>query len=107
MAGLWDRWKDPETGQMIFSFTVITQGPNELMTDIHDRMPAILTPEQEKLWLADDVSPKELIDMITPYDSEKMEAYPVSKKVGNVRNNDAELIKKARPEIKGEQMDLF
>ena len=35
MAGLWDRWKAPD-GQTVFSFTVITQGPNETMKDIHD-----------------------------------------------------------------------
>lgn len=107
MAGLWDRWKDPESGQMIFSFTVITQGPNELMKDIHDRMPAILTSEQEELWLSEDLSPQELVNMITPYDSSKMEAYPVSKKVGNVKNNSEDLIKQARPNLGAGQMDLF
>lgn len=92
MAGIWERWKDPKDGQMVMSFSVITQGPNELMEDIHNRMPAILTPEQEALWLADDLSPKELVDMIEPYPSDKMKAYPVSSRVGNVKNNDAQLL---------------
>jgi len=92
MAGIWERWKNPQDGQLIFSFSVITQGPNELMEDIHNRMPAILRAEQETLWLADDLSPKDLVEMIEPYPSEHMKAYPVSMRVGNVRNNDARLI---------------
>ncbi len=104
MAGLWERWKDPADGQMVLSFTVITQGPNELMEDIHDRMPAILTPEQEALWLADDLSPKELVDMIEPYSADKMKAYPVSSRVGNVKNNDASLLDE---EALGPPPDLF
>jgi len=92
MAGIWERWKNPQDGQLIFSFSVITQGPNELMEDIHNRMPAILRAEQETLWLADDISPKDLVEMIEPYPSEHMKAYPVSMRVGNVSNNDAGLI---------------
>ena len=107
MAGLWDRWKDPDTGQMIFSFSVITQPPNKLMEDIHDRMPAILTQDQEELWLANDVSPQELVDMILPYNDANMEAFPVSKKVGNVKNNSADLIKKARPDLDNNELTLF
>jgi len=106
MAGLWDRWKAPD-GQTLFSFTVITQGPNELMKDIHDRMPAILTPEQEELWLSDDLSPQELVDMIEPYPTEQMKAYPVSKKIGNVRNNSKDLIAEHRPNLNDGNLTLF
>ena len=106
MAGLWDRWKSPE-GQMVFSFTVITQPPNEVMKDIHDRMPAILTKEQEELWLSDDIPPQELVDMIQPYPDDQTIAYPVSSRVNNVRNNDAEIIRAARPDIEKEGGTLF
>ena len=106
MAGLWDRWKAPD-GQMIFSFTVITQPPNGVMKDIHDRMPAILTQEQEELWLADDIPPQELIDMIQPYPDDATVAYPVSSRVNNVRNNDEEIIQAARPDIQKEGGTLF
>ncbi len=106
MAGLWDRWQDPD-GQMIFSFTVITQGPNELMKGIHNRMPAILTSEQEELWLADDLPPQELVDMISPYPSELMKAYPVSQQVNNVRNNHPDLIAEQRPDLSQGNLTLF
>ena len=106
MAGLWDRWKAPD-GQTVFSFTVITQGPNETMKDIHDRMPAILTPEQEALWLSDDLPPQELVDMIAPYPDENMKAYPVSPKIGNVRNNNVDLIAEHRPDLNDNELTLF
>jgi len=91
VAGLWERWQSPE-GQDIYSFTLITQEPNELMTDIHNRMPAILLPEQERDWLDMTISAEEAIQMIEPYPSDLMKAYPVSKRVGNVRENDATLL---------------
>jgi putative SOS response-associated peptidase YedK len=49
-AGLWDRWKD-STGKEILSCTILTTRPNALLTEIHDRMPAILRPDDFNLWL--------------------------------------------------------
>jgi len=106
MAAIWERWKNPE-GQTLFSFSIITQPPNELMQDIHNRMPAILTKDQEALWLSDDVSPEALVDMIQPYPSEDMKAYLVSPKVGNVRNNSADLIEEHRPDMTNGMLELF
>lgn len=102
-AGLWETWKD-HSGKEIFSFTVITQKPNTLMSSIHDRMPAILSPEQERLWIDNDLSPKDAISLIEPYPSDLMHAYMVSKRVGNVRNNDANLLDpiESPPPVQGE-----
>ena len=44
IAGLWENWKDPVSGEWIRTFAVITTDANELVADIHDRMPAILAP---------------------------------------------------------------
>ncbi len=91
VAGLWERWSSPD-GTTIHSFTLITQEPNELMLDIHNRMPAILLPEQERDWLDMSIPSEEAIQLLEPYPSDLMKAYPVSKRVGNVRENDKELI---------------
>ncbi len=91
-AGLWSEWKSPD-GEKINSFTIITQSPNKLVSDIHDRMPVILHPEQEALWLDNDISASKLIAMIEPYPSELMKAYKVSDRVNKVSNNDSELVK--------------
>jgi putative SOS response-associated peptidase YedK len=93
IAGLWERWNNPEGGE-IYSFTLITQEPNEFMSKIHNRMPAILDRDQEKYWLDDDIPVEDLINSLNPPPDENMIAYTVDARVGNVRNNDAELIKK-------------
>ena len=110
VAGLWERWVD-DKGVDLYTFTIITQEPNELMESIHDRMPAILTEEQEILWLSDDLSPKELVDMIEPYPADLMKAYRVSSEVGNVKNNHKNLIDPIEEVLKndkgGKQGTLF
>jgi putative SOS response-associated peptidase YedK len=44
VAGLWETWTDPETGEVVTSCTIITCAPNALMAELHDRMPVILDP---------------------------------------------------------------
>lgn len=91
-AGMWETWKAKD-GELVHSFTVITTPPNEMMNQIHDRMPAMLTPEEEAIWLDEMLSPSEAISLLeTPYPSDNMKAYPVDPAVGNVRNNYPELI---------------
>ncbi len=91
MAGLWDMWTSPE-GEEIHSFTILTQEPNELVKKIHNRMPIILTREQEVIWLNQEVPPLELIKMIEPYSQDHMKAYPVSTDLNNVHINNETLI---------------
>ena len=91
IAGLWEKWHSP-AGEDIFSFTLITMAPNKFMAKIHDRMPAILDQESEKLWLEDGVSTEELLKIIQPLAENSLKADVVSSRVGNVRNNDADLI---------------
>ena len=63
------------------------------MEGIHDRMPAILLPGQEKLWLDNELPASEAIQLLIDYPSNKMEAYRVSKKVNSVKVNNKTLIK--------------
>jgi putative SOS response-associated peptidase YedK len=93
MAGLWEKWTSPD-GQSIFSCTVITTTANELVHDIHDRMPVILKPEDEEVWLNPKSSPNELNPLLKPLDRELMEAYEVSHLVNSPKNNSVELIQK-------------
>ncbi len=91
VAGLWETWKSPE-GQLIQSYTLLTQPPSESIADIHDRMPAILRRDQEAHWLATDISPAEALSMIAPYPPEALRAYRISDRIGKVTENDASLI---------------
>ncbi len=93
MAGLYDRWKDP-SGKEVQSFTIITTAANQLMSTIHDRMPVILSREDEERWLAPGpLDEAERERMFRPYPSERMEAYPVSKRVNDISNDSAELVR--------------
>jgi putative SOS response-associated peptidase YedK len=91
MAGLWESWTNPD-GEEIKSCTIITTDPNELMLDIHDRMPMILSVEDEHKWLDKNQSVEDLKAMLQPFPMERMRAYLVSKDVGNVKNQNAGLI---------------
>ncbi len=92
VAGLYDIWKVPDTGENIYSFTIITHEPNSLMKKIHDRMPAILLPQNEKYWLDSEIQPKEALQLLIPYPAKDMQAYEVSPKVNKVSINDPSLI---------------
>ena len=67
--------------------------PNELCAQLHNRMPAILAPEAWPAWLGEE--PADLARrkaLLVPYPSEGTICWPVSPRVGNVRNNDSSLI---------------
>lgn len=93
MAGLFIDSKDSD-GNDIKTFTIITTKPNKLMETIHDRMPVILSKEEETDWLSVAEDPNELIPMLDPFPDSKMDAYEVSADVGNVNNNYPELLEK-------------
>ena len=92
LAGLWELWKPPE-GEWVRSCTIITTEPNELMATIHNRMPAILTRENERAWLDGEADQVELMAMLKPIDPNQMEAYEVSRRVNTPNNDDAALVK--------------
>jgi putative SOS response-associated peptidase YedK len=78
LAGLWDRWKNPQ-GEVIESCTILTTTPNSLLSDIHDRMPVILRPDDYDLWL--DPAFRDMAsvsEMLKPFDPMLMRRYPVS-----------------------------
>jgi len=90
MAGIWDKWNDPE-GDPLFSFSIITTSSNSLVGEIHDRMPVILSKEDEKRWISP-MPEEELIKFIRPYPSEKMKVFAVSKKINSPANDSPDLI---------------
>ncbi len=95
-AGLWDRWRSPQ-GEVIESCSIITTGPNELMRDVHDRMPVILPEDAYELWLDPGFHRLgELSELLKPFDPALMKRFPVSVRVSSVKNDDAECIEEVR-----------
>lgn len=82
LAGLWEVWKAPDTGEVLHTCTVLTTGPNRLVATVHDRMPVLLPPEAWPLWLSPE--PQEastLQPLFTPAPEEPLEAWEVSRLV--------------------------
>ncbi len=93
MAGLWDTWHDAE-GNTLSTCTIVTTTANTLMQPIHERMPVIIAPEGEALWLDRQCSdPQQLLPLLVPYEATAMEAYPVSTLVNSPRHNSPECLK--------------
>lgn len=94
-AGLWDSWTNQE-GKIINSCTIITTKSNALIEPIHDRMPVILTKENEKLWIDQDLKDQELLkSLLKPYPEYLMEAYEVSSVVNSPKVDDERCIARA------------
>ena len=86
-AGLWETWNGDESE--IRSCTILTTNPNELVGEIHNRMPVILPPEVYELWLDPDVRETDhLLPLLAPYPAGEMQAYPVSRRVNSPSNNE-------------------
>jgi putative SOS response-associated peptidase YedK len=90
-AGLAEHWH--RGGQVIDSCTIVTTEPNELMADIHDRMPVILSPDDYDLWLDPEFQGKDkLLSMLRPCAADGMTAYPVNTVVNSPKNEKAECV---------------
>jgi putative SOS response-associated peptidase YedK len=92
LAGLWEMWRS-SAGERVRSFAIITTTPNELCAELHNRMPVVLKPAAWPVWLGEEpADAPQLKALLAPYPSEEMVAWPVSARVGNVKNNDPSLI---------------
>ena len=92
LAGLWENWRSP-AGEWVRSFAIVTTTPNELCAELHNRMPVVLSADEWSEWLGEEpVDPARLKGLLAPYPAEEMACWPVSTRVGNVKNNDPSLI---------------
>ncbi len=92
-AGLWERWKDKASGEVVRSFTIVTTTPNEVCAPVHDRMPVIVDPANYGKWLGEEpADPVRLLQMLKPFPAGAVMAFRVDPRAGNVKNDDAALI---------------
>ncbi len=93
LAGLWATWKDPESGDSVRTCTILTGRPNDLVADIHDRMPVILPEDSWSAWLdRDNQDRQELNQLMAVFPKEAMAEHPVATLVNKVSNNYPECI---------------
>lgn len=88
MAGLWEVWREPATGELIKTYSILTTDANDFMSSIHTRMPVILSPEDFDTWLQkEEVSADVLKPLMKPFTAGSMQAYEVSKAVNRPAND--------------------
>ncbi len=92
MAGIYEFWKDPGTSEWLTSCAVITTTATDSLGHIHDRMPMVVRPDAWDAWLDPYVTdPDAALALLSVTAADGLEAYAVSRDVGNVRNNSPEL----------------
>ncbi len=89
IGALWENWKDPASGEWIRTFAVITTAANELIAQIHDRMPLILVPRDFTRWLGDEPDPR---DLLRPFAAAPMRVWPISTRVNKPENDDQSIV---------------
>jgi putative SOS response-associated peptidase YedK len=91
-AGLWEGWKSPGSYEWLRTCTIITTEANELLAQIHDRMPVILPEEFHAVWLGESEM-TDLKTLLRPFPADEMEMFEISPRVNSARNNDAEILR--------------
>jgi len=90
LAGIYDHWKDPLTGEVTTGFAIITVGANPMLRRIGvDHMPVILAPKNVSKWLDAKTEARHYLPLIHTFPDEMMNGYPVSGKLfsGQLTNN--------------------
>lgn len=102
MAGLWERWRDPEgpdDADELHSCTVVTTDANDFMAPIHDRMPVLLPRTAFDEWLDPNQRDTEALQrLLVPAPEGLLVAHAVDRAVGNVRNKGAGLVDPVEPD---------
>jgi putative SOS response-associated peptidase YedK len=83
-AGLWDRWKNPETGEPVISCTIIVTDANALTRPIHDRMPVVLDEANIGPWLKGEAG----TELLRPAAGNRLRMWPVSRRVNKTGTGD-------------------
>ncbi len=92
LAGIWEGWRG-EGGEVIRSFAIITTDANQLMSQVHNRMPVILEEADWPVWLGDREG--DAASLLRPAQDNVLRLWPVSRLVNNVRNDGPELLNQA------------
>jgi putative SOS response-associated peptidase YedK len=104
MAGLYEFWRDArldrdDPGAWLVTCTILTTTAEDSLGRIHDRMPMLVEAAGYDAWLdPDNDDPDRLRTLLVPATPDRLEAYPVSTAVNNVKNNGPELLEPVAPE---------
>lgn len=91
LAGLYEHWTNPEDGEDIRTFTILTTASNDFIAPIHDRMPAFIKKEQLDQWLMD-ADKMEALHMLKPAENDYLVAQAASRRVNSVSYDGPDLL---------------
>jgi putative SOS response-associated peptidase YedK len=93
MAGLWERWRDPTSGEPLESCCIVTTAPSAAVAHVHDRMPVIVPSADYAEWLDPrNADTARLARLLGPCELPGLAARPVSRRVNAARNQGPDLI---------------
>ena len=90
-AGVWETWIGPN-GEEVDTAAIVTTRANKTLAPIHDRMPVMLTREDEDAWLDPNSTEPKLLSLLAPYDAARTELYQVDVRVNSVKNDDPQCL---------------
>ncbi|MBG0771815.1 MAG: SOS response-associated peptidase [Anaerolineaceae bacterium] len=91
-AGLYEHWQSPEGGEL-HTCSILTCEPNELVGQVHNRMPVMLDAEARWQWLDPEMERKNLMGLMKPYPADEMKCFEVSKAVNSPANDNPDVVK--------------
>jgi len=83
-AGIWESWHSQDSDETVYTYSIITCEPNNLLRKIHNkkkRMPVILPLKNQRDWINDDLSDDEIKEFMVAYPDDEMNAYTISKRI--------------------------
>ncbi len=92
-AGIWEEWRG-EGDELLQTVSILTKDANESVRAVHNRMPVILNPPEEEIWLQETGNLKQQIDLLQKHESPMLEGYRVSEAVNSPKNNSPGLLEK-------------
>ena len=98
-AGLWEHWKNPETGAPMESCAIITTEANRALAPVHRRMPVILPTEAHAAWLDPAARGDGWRALLRPYPAERVGVFQVSSAVNSVKNDAPSLTERTGPNL--------
>jgi putative SOS response-associated peptidase YedK len=105
-AGLWEEYEDTD-GNELHTFSIITTAANTLVAGIQERMPVILDKKTETIWLNKESKEEDLTPLLQAYPAEKMNHYPVSPRINDIRANVPSLLHPTPPSDQFGNLTLF
>jgi putative SOS response-associated peptidase YedK len=112
LAGLYSSWKNPETGEVFNTYTILTTEANPLMAEIHNsgkRMPVVIPKEYERDWLSSNLMKEDVLALCQPISDSGMKAHTVSELLSKFNSQDTNFpeVMQPREHQKIEQQSLF